>query len=134
MKTFMEQLLNDLDKVVTYYTPSKFWTSMDNSTKTMNGGIEYYFTEEEDKYILFIPIIGLEKDDIDVSCKRIDYKKNIIIETKKENKFTSKDKYIFRLNDDADIENVSAVYKNGLLTISINKKIDEKKTVNISIE
>ena len=91
--------------------------------------------EEDTQYIIELAVPGMKKEDFD-----IDIDNNIIsISTNKEEEnkvvkenYTKREfcysefRRAFTLPEGADVEKISAEYKDGILTISIAKKEEEK--------
>ena len=102
------------------------------------------FTENSNQYTISVETPGMKKEDI-----KINISNNIMtIKGEKQSETTNDndEKYIcerrygsfrreFKLPTDADAEQISAKYEDGVLTLNIQKKqIKEKETRTISIE
>lgn len=90
--------------------------------------------EKDDKIYIEMDVPGYDKKDIKVECN----KGNIVIKAEKENKTEENKKYLHRERkvygkiersfhlEDIDEESIEAEFKDGILTISV-EKIDEDK-------
>lgn len=101
-------------------------------------------SEDEQNYYYSFAIPGFEKNQISLSTER----NYLIMQAKNENKKENDDKQFQRkefyagsvkkvisLSDDADIQNISATYKNGILEVIVGKlKSPVKKTTIIEIK
>lgn len=87
-------------------------------------------SSREDKYILDIALPGLSKSDIDINVEE----EVLTVSDKREIDTESDPSYrlrefnyagfskSFRIPEDIDIDNISASFKHGILTITLNKK------------
>lgn len=104
---------------------------------------KYNKRESDTEYILDLEMPGVDKDDIEI------YVENDYLVIKASREIIKKDEeyeYIVAglLNydclerkiylEDIDVENIKAKYKNGILTITVPKKIDAVKRTLIEVE
>lgn len=100
--------------------------------------------EEADKYVLEAELPGLTEKDIDV---KLENNLLTISSKKEENKEEKKNGYLLRerrstsfsrsfvLPKDVNKEEVSAIFKNGMLTMEINKTPEAKpRTIDIKVQ
>ena len=127
-------LLNDFDKVLDSF--------FDNSREMdfQNPAVDVW--EEENKYMLEAELPGLSEKDIDV---KIDDKLLTVSSVKKEKSKEKKSGYLIRerkestfsrsfvIPENADREKIKAEFKNGVLTLEIEKK-EALKPKNIKIQ
>ena len=101
--------------------------------------------ETDNEIIATVELPGVKKEDIEVSAK--DNGIEIKVEKKDEHKTDDKKKGIYRLErqysgfyrffsmpENADLNNVHASYKNGVLELKIPKKMIEDKSRRIAVE
>ena len=95
------------------------------------------FFEKDGKYIIQAEIPGVDKNDVSVSVEDgliiITGKKEMVKEEKEANYYVKESSYgqfsrAFRVPSEVDEDNVSAEFKNGVLTVELPKK--EKKVDN----
>lgn len=133
------KLFNDFD------LPQMFndWTLLDNPSNSFfptNDDAKFDIKEFNDKVEIVADIPGFSKDNIEIN-----YEKNHLtisgkLERKEEKeniKYLQKEitnrqfKRIFYLNDKFDVEKIEAIFKSGILTVSISKN---KKDIIKQIE
>jgi len=103
-------------------------------------------TETDKEIIATVELPGVEKEDIDINAT--DTGIEIKVEKKEENRDEDKKKGIYKLErnyvgfykfipipEGAEIDNIKATYKNGVLELRIPKKEEEKKNgMRIKVE
>jgi HSP20 family protein len=120
-----------------------FW-GKDFLTSTSKLAPAVDIAEEKDKYIVKADLPGMKQDDI-----KVELSENVLSisgERKHEKNEENKDKHYyyyersygaferkFVLPSDADVEKINANYKDGVLTIEIQKK-ESKKPKQIKVE
>ena len=94
----------------------------------------YILKEKDNHYFIYILCAGLEKEDIELSYKRIENVKYLIVSFKKENEFNKEKDIVIPLPDKIDQKTLKASLKNGILTITIDRQSDSYEKINITIE
>jgi HSP20 family protein len=101
------------------------------------------FFERDGKYIIQVEVPGADKDDVSVSVEdgfvTITGKKEMVKEEKEANYYVKESSYgefsrAFRVPSEVDEDNVSAEFKNGVLTVELpkkEKKVDTKKKIEV---
>ena len=128
-------LLNDFDKVLDSFFEDS------NDFEFQNPAVDV--REEEDKYILEADLPGLTEKDIEV---KVDDKLLTVSSVKKEKEEEKKNGWLIRerkessfsrsfvIPENADRENIKAEFKNGVLSLEIEKKAALKpKNIKIQI-
>ena len=127
-------LLNDFDKMLDSF--------FDNSREYDYQHPAVDVREEEDKFVLEADLPGMTEKDIEV---KVDDKLLTISSVKKENAKEKKDGWLIRerkessfsrsfvIPENADRENIKAEFRNGVLTLDIEKKA-ALKPKNIKIQ
>lgn len=127
-------LLNDFDKVLDSFFEDS------NDFEFQNPAVDV--REEEDKYILEADLPGLTEKDIEV---KVDDKLLTVSSVKKEKAKEKKNGWLIRerkessfsrsfvIPENADRENIKAEFKNGVLSLEIEKKA-ALKPKNIKIQ
>jgi HSP20 family molecular chaperone IbpA len=87
--------------------------------------------DNQDEYILTLPLPGYVKENLDISYKKKDYNYDIIIELKESTDFLHKGTYSYRVNKDADIKTAKASLEDGILKIVIKKDVTQTDTGRI---
>ncbi len=126
-------LFRDFDR-----TLESFFTGPNMMTRMPNVDVK----ETDDSYIIEAELPGLTEKDVEVKVEN----RNLFISTvKEEKKEEKKENYLikerssfsfsrnFSLPEDADTESITGTFKNGVLSITINKK-PEKKPKSIKIK
>ena len=96
--------------------------------------------ENGDAYMLEMELPGYEEKDVEINLDggtlNIESKKETATEKKSEERnFVMKERRVqtfsrsFRLPENADLENISATFKNGLLCLQIKKRTEAQKRV-----
>lgn len=80
---------------------------------------KYRISAEENLWKIEIPLPGASKEDIKISLKEAD---RLLVEVTGENEWTMGEKRNFKVPASADLDNISAEMKNGLLTLTVPKK------------
>ena len=93
--------------------------------------------EKEDKYLLDIDLPGYSKEDIKISVDNgyltVSAKKEETKEESEKDSYIKKERYSgecqrsFYVGENIEAEDVKASFKNGILTLDIPKKEEEKK-------
>lgn len=106
------------------------------------GSLKTNIVEQENAYIVSTEVPGLSKENISVTFEddilKISTQVSDTKETTDGDKVIHQERYLsnqsrsFRF-DNIDAENISAKYDNGILTLTLNKKVKEN-TKNINIE
>jgi len=129
--------------------PTDFFRDFDRSLDEFfgTGGLQTRIPnvdikENENSYIIEAELPGLTEKDVEVKIEN----RNLFISTvKEEKKEEKKDTYLIRerssysfsrnfiLPEDADADSIKGTFKNGILTLEINKK-PEKKPKSIKIK
>ena len=140
-----------LTLATTLNATSFFTTDLDNHVKSFNDEIAMFFNndaifksypkmnafENEKQYIFKFELAGIEKKDIKVSISNqnilsISGKKKSLSKNEQKNMIRQEHFYgsfnrNISLPDDIDRENIKVSYKNGILTITINKDMTKTK-------
>ncbi len=131
----------DRKKTVPGLLDDDWWTNMTNPLRTWGGEIADFFapvsdaSSNEDMFEICLELPGVTQDDIHVEIH--DNVLKISGEKKTEEKKEGKDYYFserrygsfarsFRLPDDADASKIRATHKDGVLTVRIAKRHEEK--------
>lgn len=96
----------------------------------------------ENTYELHLAAPGYSKDQIKLSIDDniLKVEAKITEEPKENENYTLKEFNVkgfersFILPENADVDNITANANNGILTISISTKVEEKKTININVQ
>lgn len=98
----------------------------------------------EDKVVVECELPGFKKDDIEISYEdkilTVEAKKDEKVENEKDkNNYIVKERYSQSVRrsftvDNIDEDNIKAKYEDGILTITLNKKIPEKLDKKITID
>lgn len=80
---------------------------------------KYRITAEDNLWKIEIPLPGAAKEDIKISLKEAD---RLLVEVTGENEWTKGEKRNFKVPASADLDNILAEMKNGLLTLTVPKK------------
>lgn len=98
----------------------------------------------EDKVVVECELPGFKKDDIEISYEdkilTVEAKKDEKVENEKDkNNYIVKERYSQSVRrsftvDNIDEDNIKAKYEDGILTITLNKKIPEKADKKITID
>ncbi len=114
--------------------PSRMFFDDMLSDLTVENKMKCDIYEKDDKIYIEMDVPGYDKKDIKVECN----KGNIVIKAEKENKTQENKKYLHRERkvygkiersfhlEDIDEESIEAEFKDGILTISV-EKVDEDK-------
>lgn len=88
-------------------------------------------TEEENSYTISSQLVAYRKEDIELQVNH----RELTISAQKKDEHTEQESSVkrsFRLPDNADLENISAVFQNGILEINIAKSNPiTSRTINI---
>ena len=101
--------------------------------------------ERKDAYVLDMDLPGLDEKDVELTLEKGNLTIASVKKEQAENKAAEKPEYLIRerknlnfsrrfaLPENVDTENVSAAFKNGVLTVTLPKKAEEKaRKINIS--
>ena len=101
--------------------------------------------ERKDAYVLDMDLPGLDEKDVELTLEKGNLTIASVKKEQAENKTAEKTEYLIRerknlnfsrrfaLPENVDTENVSAAFKNGVLTVTLPKKAEEKaRRINIS--
>lgn len=114
--------------------PSRMFFDDMLSDLTVENKMKCDIYEKDDKIYIEMDVPGYDKKDIKVECN----KGNIVIKAEKEKKTEENKKYLHRERkvydkiersfhlEDIDEESIEAEFKDGILTISV-EKVDEDK-------
>ena len=114
--------------------PSRMFFYYILSDLTVENKMKCDIYEKDNKVFIEMDVPGYDKKDIKVECN----KGNIVIKAEKENKTEENKKYLHRERkvygkiersfhlEDIDEESIEAEFKDGILTISV-EKVDEDK-------
>jgi len=138
----MKHMRNTMNRL---FSGSDFPTSLADPHSNYRRALTE-FNENEQEYILNIEIPGVNKNDIQVHMndntlvikaeKKQELKKESEDEEGNIKSVSSMKRYVgfyrqFDLPTDADTEQLSADYTDGVLTIKIHKKASKKKTITV---
>lgn len=102
-------------------------------TNTSTGCTKDYVLENLDSsYELTLLVPGVSKDDIDVSYKKGEVT-TIFIEIKNDSTFMTKCKRQFSFKD-VDVKNLTAIIKDGVLKLSIQKEKSITESGKVTIQ
>jgi HSP20 family molecular chaperone IbpA len=91
----------------------------------------YSQSTTESEYIIEMPMIGISKDNLTVSVE--DNVLNVKGKTDSKSLYVKDVSQSWTLNKDCNLEAISAVLENGLLTLKIPKIKPTKKTVSVKV-
>lgn len=111
-----------------------FFEDFNNVYKTScKYNLDCEFREDDDKYIIQIPAVGFDKEDVIVEVEDdMLIVKAEVKEEKEKSKFVKSFEKKFVL-ENIDVEKIKCSLDKGLLEIIIPKKIEKKKTFRIPI-
>lgn len=135
---FSSDLFETLDRNFSGYVPA----AMNSIADSIGISPRVDVRESDSQYILEMDLPGRTESDVDISlkdrvlsiCSKSDEKKEEedgtwLIKERKTMSFARR----FTLPDDVDVDKVAAVFKNGILAVSIPRKA-EAQTRNIEIK
>lgn len=117
--------------------PFSVWTwkpYIFNDSTTSKVISTYVLKEKDNHYFIDVLCAGMDKDDIELSYKRIENVKYLVIIFKKENEFNKEKDIIIPLPEKVDPKTLKASLKNGILSITIDRQSDSYEKINIEIE
>lgn len=117
---------NRLDRLL----DNAFHTALYGDLYTTSTGYKDLIKNEKDKSTITVSVPGLSKEDIELEVKEEGF---LLLSFNKKSDFFSYKHKSWTLDDDIDLENVSAECKDGLLTISLPraKRLPSSKKVEI---
>ena len=123
---------DDISNALDYL--SELFSSVDYDSFTTNIANKVYYDtkEEDDKYLITMPLPGVVSTDISINFK-VDTKKNLTVNIANDSQYVKKSDYIIPLKDNVNSDSITSTFSNGVLTITVPKKEVEKKTIEIKV-
>ena len=114
----------------------------ENLTRSTTNNPLVNINKTDNSYELHLAVPGYSKEQIKLSVEEniLNVEGSISGETKENENYTLKEfnlkgfKRSFILPENADVDNITANANNGILSISIATKVEEKKTININVQ
>lgn len=96
--------------------------------------------EDENGYFLELSVPGYSKEQFKISSKDDQLIIKAEVEEKEETTYKRREFSVsafeksYYLPDNVDLDNISAKYNNGVLTIELQKQVKEEKNIQISVQ
>lgn len=92
--------------------------------------VKYHTSKNENEFLLEIPLPGTTKNDVEVSVE----KETLSVKVKKnQSRFSKEYNHMWLLSEEHNVDDVSAIMENGVLTVKIGRVKPQKKVVSVTV-